>query len=223
MATFPTGSPGCWSSSEGLVPGNRVLLRGPNNAMLFASWLGVLKAGGVVVATMPMLRPGEIATILERARISHAIVDARFRADFDAAGGVGSVLAYDGDKGFEGLDEVAPGFAPVDTASRRCRAGRLHLGHDRPAQGLRPLSSRHPRLRRQLRAPHPEAAGPATAGPARRRSPSPSGSACCSIFPWRFGGDGGDDRDAGAASRCSTRSRATRSRSSPPRRPPTRR
>src|SRR5690606_17465384 len=50
---------------EGLVPGNRVFLRGPNNAMLFASWLGVLKAGGVAVTTMPLLRPGEIATILE--------------------------------------------------------------------------------------------------------------------------------------------------------------
>ena len=100
---------------EGLVPGNRVFLRGPNNAMLFASWLGILKAGGVVVTTMPMLRPGEIATILERARISHAIVDARFRGDFDAAGGVGSLLTYDGDAGFAGLDDVAPGFAPVDT------------------------------------------------------------------------------------------------------------
>ena len=64
---------------EGLVPGNRVLLRGPNNAMLFASWLAVLRAGGIVVATMPMLRPGEIATIVERAQISHAIVDARCR------------------------------------------------------------------------------------------------------------------------------------------------
>jgi len=100
---------------EGLIPGNRVFLRGPNNAMLFASWLGVLKAGGVVVATMPMLRPGEIATILERARISRAIVDARYRADFDAAGGVGSVIEYDGDKGISGLDEIAPGFAAVDT------------------------------------------------------------------------------------------------------------
>ena len=103
------------TEQEGLVPGNRVFLRGPNNAMLFASWLGVLKAGGVAVATMPMLRPGEIATILERARVTHAIVDARFRADFDAAGGVGSVLAYDGDKGFDWIGEVAPGFAPVDT------------------------------------------------------------------------------------------------------------
>ena len=100
---------------EGLVPGNRVFLRGPNNAMLFASWLGILKAGGVVVATMPMLRPGEIATILERARVTHAIVDARSRADFDAAGGVGSVIAYDGDQGFDGLDDFAPGFTPVDT------------------------------------------------------------------------------------------------------------
>src|SRR3954465_13626126 len=96
---------------EGLVPGNRVFLRGPNNAMLLASWLGVLKAGGVVVATMPMLRSGEIATIVERARVSHAIVDARFRDDFDAAGGTRSLLTYDGDAGFEGLDAVAPGFA----------------------------------------------------------------------------------------------------------------
>jgi 2-aminobenzoate-CoA ligase len=99
---------------EGLVPGNRVFLRGPNSAMLFASWLGVLKAGGIVVATMPMLRPGEIATVLERARVSHAIVDARFRDDFDAAGGVGSIIAYDGDNGFEGL-EAAPDFVPAET------------------------------------------------------------------------------------------------------------
>src|SRR3954464_137651 len=100
---------------EGLVPGNRVLLRGPNNAMLFASWLGVLRAGGIVVATMPMLRPGEIATIVERAQVSHAIVDARYRDDYDAAGGTSSVLSYEGDDCFAALDGVAPGFAPADT------------------------------------------------------------------------------------------------------------
>ncbi|HEY5711585.1 MAG TPA: AMP-binding protein [Allosphingosinicella sp.] len=111
------------TEEEGLVPGNRVLLRGPNNAMLFAAWLGVLKAGGVVVATMPMLRPGEIATILDRAQVSHAIVDSRFREDFDAAAEqaetVRSVLTYDGDAGSGALEarlkEVAPGFTPVDT------------------------------------------------------------------------------------------------------------
>lgn len=42
-----------------LVPGNRVLLRGPNNPWLVAAWFGVLKAGGVVVPTMPLLRARE--------------------------------------------------------------------------------------------------------------------------------------------------------------------
>src|SRR5918911_242848 len=39
----------------GLVPGNRVLLRGPNNPWLAACWLAAVKAGAVVVATMPLL------------------------------------------------------------------------------------------------------------------------------------------------------------------------
>jgi 2-aminobenzoate-CoA ligase len=108
---------------EGLVPGNRVLLRGPNCAMLFAAWLGVLKAGGIVVATMPILRPSEIATILERAQVSHAIVDARFLADFTPAaeqtGLVRSLLTYEGDSGGGALEarlaNAPHGFTPVDT------------------------------------------------------------------------------------------------------------
>src|ERR1700685_1962756 len=44
----------------GLVPGNRVLLRGPNSAWLSACWFGVVLAGGVVVATMPLLRAAEL-------------------------------------------------------------------------------------------------------------------------------------------------------------------
>src|SRR5687767_11867339 len=47
----------------GLVPGNRVLLRGPNNPMMVASTLAVLKAGGVAVPTMPLLRARELATV----------------------------------------------------------------------------------------------------------------------------------------------------------------
>lgn len=108
---------------EGLVPGNRVFLRGPNGAMLFAAWLGILKAGGIVVATMPILRPGEIATILTRAQISHAIVDSRYIGDFrqgaDEAGTVRSLLRYDGDYRKGELETrlagIAPGFTPVDT------------------------------------------------------------------------------------------------------------
>src|SRR5690349_7086464 len=47
----------------GVVPGNRVLLRGPNNPWLVACWFGVLRAGGVVVTTMPLLRPTELSTV----------------------------------------------------------------------------------------------------------------------------------------------------------------
>ena len=105
---------------EGLATGNRVLLRGANGAMLFAAWLGVLKAGGIVVTTMPMLRGTEIAAIVDAARISHAIVDARCLADYEAAGACPSTLVYDGDSGtgpFEALlQNTADGFVPVDTA-----------------------------------------------------------------------------------------------------------
>ena len=62
----------------GIVPGNRVLLRGPNNPWLTACWFGVLKTGAVAVTTMPLLRPGELATIHEIARLDLALVDARF-------------------------------------------------------------------------------------------------------------------------------------------------
>jgi 2-aminobenzoate-CoA ligase len=91
--------------------------------MLFSAWLAILKAGGIVVATMPILRAGEIATILERAQVSHAIVDSRFIGDFlegaNQAATVGSLLRYDGDLGSgeleRRLDNVAGGFAPVPT------------------------------------------------------------------------------------------------------------
>ncbi len=108
---------------EGLIPGNRVLLRGPNGAMLFAAWLAVLKAGGIVVATMPILRPGEIATILDRAQIHHAIVDERSLGDFmtaaDETGLIRSLLVYRGDGGGGALEkrlrDKASGFEPVAT------------------------------------------------------------------------------------------------------------
>lgn len=58
----------------GLVPGNRVLLHGPNSCWTVMAWFAILKAGGVVVATMPMLRAAELATVIDKARISHALV-----------------------------------------------------------------------------------------------------------------------------------------------------
>ena len=61
----------------GVVPGNRVLLRGPNTPMLAACWFGVLKAGGVVVCTMALLREREIRSIAEKAEISLALAEIR--------------------------------------------------------------------------------------------------------------------------------------------------
>lgn len=54
----------------GLVPGNRVLLRSFNTPLLAACWLAVVKAGGVVICTLPLLRRRELAYIAEKARIA---------------------------------------------------------------------------------------------------------------------------------------------------------
>lgn len=58
-----------------LQPGNRVLLRSCNNAYMVACWFAVLKAGGIVVATMPLLRAKELDTMINCAEISHIISD----------------------------------------------------------------------------------------------------------------------------------------------------
>jgi 2-aminobenzoate-CoA ligase len=68
----------------GLVPGGRVLLRGANHPMLVACWFGVLKAGGVAVTTMPLLRTRELTEIVARAEVQIAISDADVAADLEA-------------------------------------------------------------------------------------------------------------------------------------------
>jgi 2-aminobenzoate-CoA ligase len=69
----------------GLVPGNRVLLRGPNTPMLAACWFAVLKAGGICVATMTLLRPRELVKIGEKAQVRLALADAAFARDMEQA------------------------------------------------------------------------------------------------------------------------------------------
>ncbi len=60
----------------GLVSGNRILLRGGNSPMMAACWLGAVKAGLVVVPTMPLLRAAELRVILEKAQVQAALCDA---------------------------------------------------------------------------------------------------------------------------------------------------
>jgi 2-aminobenzoate-CoA ligase len=109
----------------GMVPGHRVLLRGPNSPMMVAAYLAVIKAGGVVVATMPLLRAKEIAYPLTKAKIRLALCDHRLAEDMDKARGLAGDLervVYWGDGAANELETLMakPGyesFAPCDTAS----------------------------------------------------------------------------------------------------------
>lgn len=105
----------------GLVPGNRVLLRGPNNPWLVACWLGALKAGGVVVTTMPLLRQAELSVICEMARIDLALCDHRFVDALAAAEIPGLRTVTYGSQAADDLVQRAAakpaGFAAVDTAA----------------------------------------------------------------------------------------------------------
>ncbi|HEX2298197.1 MAG TPA: AMP-binding protein, partial [Pseudonocardiaceae bacterium] len=91
----------------GLVPGNRVLLRGPNEPWQVACWLGVLLAGGVAVSTMPMLRTSELTAIADLAHPTLALAHHAFTAEVPP-----------------GLRTVAYGGAPEDDTelTRRCAA-----------------------------------------------------------------------------------------------------
>jgi 2-aminobenzoate-CoA ligase len=108
----------------GLVPGNRVLLRAPNSPMMVAAYFAVIKAGGVVVATMPLLRAKELSYPLAKARIAWALCDARLSDEMEKAKAQSPELrriVYWGGGGPDSLEAMMakPGyerFAACDTA-----------------------------------------------------------------------------------------------------------
>ena len=109
----------------GLLPGHRVLLRGPNSPMMVAAYLAVIKAGGIVVATMPLLRAKEIAYPITKARIRLALCDHRLAEDMEKARPLAGELervVYWGSGAPDALEALMakPGyetFAACDTAS----------------------------------------------------------------------------------------------------------
>ena len=108
----------------GLVPGNHVLLRSPNNPWTVAAWLGTLKAGGIVVTTMAALRARELGPIVEKTRPAVALVDHRFTADVetvrDTVAPDLAILPFggDGDDDLSRRCATKPGgFTAVDTAA----------------------------------------------------------------------------------------------------------
>ena len=68
-----------------LAPGNRVLIRAANNPMFMACWFAVAKVGGIVVATMPLLRAKELGAIVDKAQIGLALCDERLAEEMEAA------------------------------------------------------------------------------------------------------------------------------------------
>lgn len=80
------------------VSGNRVMIRSANNPMFVACWFGILKAGGIAVATMPLLREKELTTMCDSAEISHAFCDLRLIDEMQSVTSkyLKKVCAFDG-------------------------------------------------------------------------------------------------------------------------------
>jgi 2-aminobenzoate-CoA ligase len=96
----------------GVKPGNRVLIRSGNNPAMVAAWLAVTKAGAVAVNTMPMLRAGELAAIVDKAEIGIALCDSRIADDLVAcakgSAWLRSVIGFDGTSNHDAeLDRAA--------------------------------------------------------------------------------------------------------------------
>ncbi len=102
---------------HGIVPGNRVLLRAPNNPDLVVCWLATLRIGAVAVTTMPLLRPSELTTVAEIARIDLAVCDPRFVEDLRAADLGGAPLVITDELAARAEGRPLDGCPPVETAA----------------------------------------------------------------------------------------------------------
>ncbi len=99
-------------TAYGVKPGDRVLIRSANNPALVACWLAATKAGAVVVNTMPMLRAGELAKIVDKAEIGLALCDTRILDDLVTCSKesrfLKTVVGFDGTANHDAeLDRVA--------------------------------------------------------------------------------------------------------------------
>ncbi len=96
----------------GVKPGNRILIRSANNPAMVACWLAATKAGAVVVNTMPMLRAGELAQIVDKAEIEFALCDTRLMDELVACAKdsrfLKKVIGFDGTANHDAeLDRIA--------------------------------------------------------------------------------------------------------------------
>jgi 2-aminobenzoate-CoA ligase len=104
----------------GLQPGNRVLLRCFNHPWAVACWFAVLRAGGVVVTTMPLLRTNEIQKTVDKAEISLALCDERLMDQMEGVTGDITVIPWGSGTADDLLvraESNSDAFLPVDTAA----------------------------------------------------------------------------------------------------------
>ena len=109
----------------GLAPGNRVLLRGGNSVAMALAWLAVVKAGGVVVATMPLLRARELGDIIDKAQPALALCDHKLLHELELARAerpvLKTVVAFNAPPEAGTLESLAAGkeaaFTPCPTAA----------------------------------------------------------------------------------------------------------
>ncbi|MDN3921976.1 AMP-binding protein [Roseateles violae] len=111
----------------GVVPGNRVLLRGANTPQLAACWFAIMKVGAIAVATMPLLRAKELKQVIDKAEVSHALCDAALAEELALAQAqcpsLKTTVLYRSEAA-EGLEARArtkrAHFDNVDTAAEDC-------------------------------------------------------------------------------------------------------
>ena len=207
----------------GVVPGNRVLIRSANNPAMVACWLAALKAGAVVVNTVPSLTAAELGKAIDKAEVKLALCDTRLTDELVTAAKksrfLQKVVGFDGTANFDAeLDRIALGKPVLFDAVKRAAT----MSRSSPSRPARPetrkrrctsiaISSRLPTATRRTC----WASRQPMSWSARPRSPTPLGSAGSSF-----------SRSASAPRRCclrrrrppilSVRSRPTRRRSPSP-------
>ena len=131
----------------GVRPGNRVLVRSANNPAAVACWLAATKAGAVVVNTMPMLRAGELAKIVDKAQVTHALCDTRLMDDLVTCAKdsetLQTVVGFDGTANHDAeLDRAALDKPVTFQAARTGRDDVALLGFTSGTTGL-PKATMH--------------------------------------------------------------------------------
>lgn len=126
----------------GLIPGNRVVLRIPNNGWLVIAWLAVLRAGGIPVTTVPLLRAGELIPIVEISEPSLAIVDHRFLEEWEKVSAFTGVTIVSGGDSADSLQQRALKASADHEAVRTSRDDVALLAFTSGTTG-RPKSTMH--------------------------------------------------------------------------------